>query len=459
MSWIERFRPFRKPRTRATSALDTEAAFVWMPAPTPEAKGLETPTLPRFQSTAGDQLDTREFDRYAVIRSKLRRAYTPAQPVSDPKMFAGRTKVLAALIRAIEDQRLHTIIYGERGIGKTSLLRVLAQAAQEARYLVVYVTCGAGSEFDETMRAVAAKIPLMFHHDYGPTSIEGERGDTLASVLGSEPISVSLAADHLDKIEGTRVLVVLDEYDRSGSEEFRRGIGELLKTLSDQGVRVQFLIAGVAANLTELVQNIPSIQRNVFALQVPRMTAAEIRHIVKNGEGVTELPFQDAAIQAVIARCIGFPYLATMLCHRSALMALEQHHETVGVDDVDAATRETIDEFRGRIPRHCQLQIEQQIRVGSLDALGALAAAAQNAGGWFALEDVATRSGDVKFIDTAKAVVERLASDRVLVEAREDEIGRVYRFLEPSVPPYLWLRAAGGQATSTVPRETAGVLE
>ena len=459
MSWIERFPPFRKRPSRSASVFDAEDAFIWMPVATPPDKGLEAPTLPRFQSTAGDQLDTREFDRYAVIRSKLRRAYTPAQPVSDPRMFAGRTKVLAALIRAIEDQRLHTIVYGERGIGKTSLLRVLAQAAQDARYLVVYVTCGTGSEFDETMRAVAAKIPLMFHHDYGPTSIEGERGDTLASILGPEPITVSLAVDYLDKIEGTRVLVVLDEYDRSGSEDFRRSIGELLKTLSDQGVRVQFLIAGVAANLTELVENIPSIQRNVFALQVPRMTAAEIRHIVKNGEGVTELPFQDAAIQAVIARCIGFPYLATMLCHRSALMALEQHHETVSADDVDAATRETIDEFRSRIPRHCQLQIEQQIRLGSLDPLGALAAAAQNAGGWFALEDLATRSGDPKFIDSARALVERLASDHVLLEAREDEIGRVYRFLEPSVPPYLWLRASGDQATTTVARKAAGAPE
>ena len=442
MSWINRFLPFRRQPSRVVEPAAAGETYLWVPSAAEASGELQAPTLPRFQSTAGDQIDTREMDRFAVMRSKLRRAYTPAQPVSDPRMFAGRTTVLSALIRAIEDQRLHTIVYGERGIGKTSLLRVLAQAAQDARYLVVYITCGAGSEFDETMRAVAAKIPLMFHRDYGPTSVEGERGDTLASVLGPEPISVSMAADHLDKIEGTRVLVVLDEYDRSRSEGFRLSIGELLKTLSDQGVRVQVLIAGVAGDLTELVENVPSIQRNAFALQVPRMTPAEVRNIVKNGEVITDLPFEDDAVETIVARCNGFPYLATMLSHRAALLALDRQRESVGVDDVELATRETVDEFRGRVQRNAQRQIDQQVRQGALDTLGVLAGAAQTVGGWFSLDDAAGASGETGGTSLMKPLVERLVAETILLEARDDEFGRSYRFFEPSVPPYLWLLAS-----------------
>ena len=453
MSWISRFIPFRKRPARTKVAPSVAESYIWVPA-APVAE-VELPTMPKFQSTAGDQIDTREMDRTAVIRSKLRRAYTPAQPVSDPKMFAGRTKVLSALIRAIEDQRLHAIIYGERGIGKTSLLRVLAKAAQDARYLVVYITCGAGSDFDETMRAVAGKIPLMFHRGYGPTSIEGERGDALGSILSTETLTVSTAADFLENVEGTRVLVVLDEYDRASSVDFRRSVGELLKTLSDQAVRVQFLIAGVAANLTELVENVPSIQRNVFALQLPRMTAAEIRHIVKNGENVTDLPFDDAATQAIIVRCNGFPYLATMLSHRSVLAALEDRHDAVTTEDVDTATRETIDEFRGRVLRHSLNQIEHQVRHGRLASLGALAGASQSSGGWFSLDNVANPDA----IDLARSTADRLVTDRVLLEARDDDFGRTYRFIEPSVPPYLWLLAVGGQVVNSAPQHAAGASE
>jgi Cdc6-like AAA superfamily ATPase len=405
----------------------------------------EGPNLPRFQTTAGDQLDPKTADPLALVRSKLRNAYTPAQPVTDRRMFAGRTKVMTTLIRSIEDQRLHTVIYGERGIGKTSLLHVLAQAAQEARYLVVYVTCGARSEFEETFHAVASAIPLIYHGDYGPTSVEGERGDTLASILGDETVTIRTASDALSKIEGTRVLVILDEYDRAGSEDFRRSIAELLKSLSDQSVRVQFLIAGVAANLTELVANVPSIQRNVFALQVPKMTAAEIRSIVKNGENLTDLSFEEGAVHAIIARCIGFPYLASLISHRSALVAVDQGRTAISAADVSVATSEAVDEFKGRISRRSQLQISDQLRAGRLAVLGALAGAAQTTGGWFSLSEITAMHADFAVIPEARAYADRLAAERSLLEAREDEFGRSYRFIEPTVPVYLWLLAARGE--------------
>ena len=66
----------------------------------------------------------------------FRTAFTPSQPVVERRLFAGRTGTLTTLIRAIEDERLHVIVYGERGIGKTSLMHVLAEAARDARYLV-----------------------------------------------------------------------------------------------------------------------------------------------------------------------------------------------------------------------------------------------------------------------------------------------------------------------------------
>jgi Cdc6-like AAA superfamily ATPase len=445
MSWFDRFIPWR-PRQRAEAVEAAEQPqYIWRPAPSAVARRDQGPSFPRFQSTAGDHLDPRTADRFAMVRAKLRTAYTPAQPVTDRRMFAGRTKVLTALIRSIEDQRLHTVIYGERGIGKTSLLHVLAQAAADARYLVVYVTCGARSEFDETFRAIAANIPLMYHNSYGPTTIEGERGDTLAQLLGPEPISVRYAVDALAKIEGTRVLVILDEYDRAGSEDFRRSIAELLKSLSDQSVRVQFLIAGVAANLTELVANVPSIQRNIYAMQMPKMTAAEIRSIIKNGEGVAELEFDDAAIHAIIARCIGFPYLASLISHRAALVAVDQNRLHITADDVITATSEAVNEFKDRITRRSQMQIAEQVRKGRLAALGALAGAAQSTGGWFTLEEITAVHADPAGIAEARAAAERLAAERTLLEARDDEFGRAYRFLEPSVPIYLWLLAARGQ--------------
>jgi hypothetical protein len=413
----------------------------------------EGAAFPHFHSTAGDQFDTRGADRFAAARIKLRGAYTPAQPIVDRRMFAGRTRVLTQLIRSLEDERLHTVIYGERGLGKTSLLHVLTQTAREARYLVVYVTCGAGSNFDDTMRTVAENIPLLYHADFGPTTPEAERGDSFATLLGSDTITVRGASDLLGKVTGTRVLMVLDEFDRAESVDFRRSIAELVKSLSDRSVRVQFVIAGVAANFNELLSHVPAIQRNISALHVPKMSPGEIRELIKKGEPITGIGFDDSAVDAIVTRSIGFPFLASLLSHRAGLNAVDRGANTVTYDDVAAATADSVDDAYARLSRRSQLDIKKRLSSGGLGALGALAGVAQSVGGPFTFDDISALHANPADIAAARAMLDRLGTDDVLLEILEDEFGKSYNFREFSVPTYLWLLAARDKAA--VGREPA----
>ena len=179
-------------------------------APVPRKPGASGALFPRFRANANDHVSPQSVDAQARARMKLLEAFTPSQPVGDRKRFAGRTEILTQLIRAIEEQRLHTVLYGARGLGKTSVLHVLAQAARDARYLVVYVSCGSDSNFDEVFRTVAASIPMLFHSTVGPTSQEVEKGQTLADILPDTPISARIASDMLAQVVGTRDVIVLD---------------------------------------------------------------------------------------------------------------------------------------------------------------------------------------------------------------------------------------------------------
>lgn len=431
-----------RPASLALDAAPAAAAPVTPREAAPAKRQQAAAAFPRFQFTAGDQLDPKLSDRFASVRMRLRNAYTPSQPITDRRMFAGRSEVLTTLIRAIEDQRLHTVLYGERGIGKTSLLHVLTQAAREARYLVVYVSCGAGSNFDEVFRTVAAGIPLLFHADYGPTHPESEKGLTMADLLSAEPQSARMASDMLARVTGTRVLVVLDEFDRCESAAFRRSIAELLKNLSDRSVRVQLVIAGVAANLAELVEHIPSIQRNVFALQVPIMMAAEVRHLVKNGADTAGLTFDDGAVKFIVTVANGLPYLASLISHHAGLIAVDDGRLQVTADDISAAIAEALGELRGRISKRSQIQIANSVNDRSQKMLGVLAGAAQSAGGQFNIDDIAAIAGSDDLAAKCKVLVDNLADNGLLIEADEDEFGPCYRFIEESVPAYLSLLAA-----------------
>lgn len=224
-----------------------------------------TVSLPRFHTTAADHVDRERSDPRARERVRLRNSFMPAQPVADPRMFAGRRDILEVLIRAVEDQRSHVMIFGERGAGKTSLLRMLSRAAGEAKYIVVYFSCGATSDFSETFRAVATEIPLLYHSSISPISSNSDVGTSLSDLLGPGKLTPRLFGDAAAKLVGTRVLVVLDEFDRAESPEFRRDVAELIKTLSDVSARLQLIIAGVASDLSDLMEHIPSIRRSVVA--------------------------------------------------------------------------------------------------------------------------------------------------------------------------------------------------
>ena len=53
-------------------------------------------------------------------------AFTPASPVSEKELFAGRIAQVRLVVDAINLPGQHAIIYGERGVGKTSLANILS---------------------------------------------------------------------------------------------------------------------------------------------------------------------------------------------------------------------------------------------------------------------------------------------------------------------------------------------
>lgn len=308
------------------------------------------PTLPGFKTTASDHLERGQADPMSRHRIRFRNSFTPAQPVVDARMFAGRSKLLESMIAAVEDKRSHVIIFGERGIGKTSLLRVLTMAAREARYIVVYFSCGATSDFSETFRTVAAEIPLLYHSNISPMSSQSDVGSSLEDLLPEGRLTPRQFSEIATKLVGTRVLVVLDEFDRAASPEFRRDIAELIKTLSDTSARVQLVIAGVAGDLVDLMEHIPSIRRSIEALRVPAMSDEEVRALIDNGTRVSGVSFAPEAIDLVVSAARGSPYITSLVCHIAGLSALGDRRQLVETSDVEKGLEEAIEEFNRRVP-------------------------------------------------------------------------------------------------------------
>lgn len=198
----------------------------------------------------------------------------------------------------------------------------------------------------------------------------------------------------------------------------------------------------MAADLTELVQHIPSIRRNIFALQVPKMSAAEISHLVENGEEISGMSFDKVALDYIVFVANGSPYFASLLSHHAGLAAIDNARASVTIEDVSMAVDQALNEFRGRISKHSQSQIDQAAKSGVRHVLGVMAGAALFNSGRFDARDVDALYPSAANAATFKATIEELASKHILLEVNEDEYGRGYRFAEEAVLPYLWILAA-----------------
>lgn len=398
-------------------------------------------TLPRFVATASDEVE--HSNDIALVRRRiaLRDAIGASQPVIDREHFAGRHDALRQLITAVEQQRLHVVVYGERGIGKTSLLHVFAETAREARYLVLYGSCGSETTFGTIFAAFASRIPHLYHRSVEPNSPEAESGLHFDSMLhdGFGPREL---ADVFADVAGTRVILILDEYDRALDAGFRRDVAELIKNLSDRAARVQLVVAGVAQNLDEILGYAPSVRRNVVGLPMRPMSDNEVTDLLGIAEAAAELEYAAEAAQLITAMAGGSPYLVRLLGHHAGLAALDSRSAVVTETHATAAVERVLTDWNATLPRRVQLSISREEARAQWPLLIAAARAGSAGDGMFSADDVATELGDTRAMATIDHDLRAFAGSNDLLEASTEAGDTRFRFRYPGVAALLLMSSA-----------------
>jgi replication-associated recombination protein RarA len=58
-------------------------------------------------------------------KNQLNDLYSPSAPINSEKLFYGRKEQLNKIHEAVDERGLHIVLYGERGVGKTSMANIL----------------------------------------------------------------------------------------------------------------------------------------------------------------------------------------------------------------------------------------------------------------------------------------------------------------------------------------------
>ena len=319
----------------APPARESEAEVVHA-SPAPEREE----SLPRFRSNAADQTitDGRAVPELAAVRARLRHAFAATQPVQNRSQLVGRWRELEALISAISEQRAHALIYGPRGYGKTSLVRTFGELADQANHVVVYTSCSHGTDFSALFKPYLEEVPL----DYSSRrNTPGLTGRTLAALL-PEQFSARQLAEVLGTIEGTRIIFILDEYDRIEDPAIQRGVAELVKDLSDLQARTHLVLVGVAGNVQQLLGFHPSIHRNLVCVGIRRLDETGARGVLETGAAEAGITVAPEAADAVAAMTMGSAYHVRLLGLAAGLAALGRGRTEVDVPTMREAAQQVV---------------------------------------------------------------------------------------------------------------------
>jgi uncharacterized protein len=86
---------------------------------------------------------------------------TPSKEIADPARLKGRDHHLIHINRAFNSEGRNVFIYGDRGIGKTSLARSAATQNNFSEAKHIYVTCGENTSFGQIVQAIGhAVVPI-----------------------------------------------------------------------------------------------------------------------------------------------------------------------------------------------------------------------------------------------------------------------------------------------------------
>src|SRR5882724_316976 len=111
--------------------------------------------------------------------------FTPSVPIDENDLFAGRSAQISQLVEAVLQKGQHAILYGERGVGKTSLAKTFsARLIRPTKSLSsVIVNCDPSDDFHSLWRKV-----------YGDLSGDGvSLADNLEGVISPDIVRRALA--------------------------------------------------------------------------------------------------------------------------------------------------------------------------------------------------------------------------------------------------------------------------
>ena len=382
------------------------------------------------------------------IRVQLASVFSPSAPIGNIELFAGRMEEMRQSVSAVSQQGQHVILFGERGVGKTSLAGLVHEfwsdlAKDQTSVFPVRYNC----DSIDTYTRIWANIAESIRDEYDKKDEPPPASDTWAELfsdLRQENASPHTVRRLLD-IASRFFVIVIDEFDQITDGDTISMFASTIKNMSDNLSKSTLILVGVADTVDELIHDHASIDRALVQILMPRMRKDELTEIIRKAYDRIGLDAAPGILEHMGGLAQGLPHYAHRFGQEAGYAAVGRNSLLVESNDVEEATRKAISLTNETIRSAYQRATTSQHK-GAIfrQVLLACALADGDELGYFAAGDIRDplRRVTKKQYDIPQFIghLKKFASDRgPVLESVGEQWKRRYRFSDPLMRPYVVL--------------------
>jgi hypothetical protein len=272
--------------------------------------------------------------------TKLGMLLSPSRPIHNVEYLKGRDKELDTIKKCLYAPGRHVFIYGDRGVGKSSLGQTAAIQYQAGGAAPIFASGSPDDTFNTIIGNIVSQVIGQRRVDstgkFERHSVElngmrySEGHETNGIDLAAAIKSVGDAIELLSQIASPshKQSIVIDEFDTIANPAERNKFAALLKQLGDRSINLKFIFTGIGRSLDELLGAHQSAYRQLETIELLRLGWDARREIVKSAVASFGMDLNDDVNWRIAMVSDGYPYYIHLITEK-ILWAAYSAHESI----------------------------------------------------------------------------------------------------------------------------------
>lgn len=308
------------------------------------------------------------------VSELLADTFTPARPISRREVLFGRDSTLQKISRALRSPGKHIFIYGDRGVGKTSLATTTAYETQPSSQDLVLVACNEPASFFDIIQDAAQQLlpnaSMTRSSETKKTAGFNFKGahasisETVKSGVIPELNTVNDAVQLLKEVASVRnaeIVIVFDEFDQISSVETKKLFADFIKSCSDREIDAKFIFCGIGKSLEELIGVHLSTDRYIAPFELQALTHDARWEILSTGLERFGVKIDRQKLIRVGHMSDGFPYYIHLFGEHLTYSMMDDADvvDTASYDHFDNALRRSIEEANTSLKKRYEVATQK----------------------------------------------------------------------------------------------------